>query len=87
MRIPEPGPFGETFSEARARAMVSASFVNRPAGGCVESVVTRATQRLPGGTRDLRTIAFLAGMDNLSESWSELRSSGDLNTTRFQITR
>lgn len=48
IRIPDPGPFGETFREARVRAMVAASFVNRPAGGCVESVVTLETQRLRG---------------------------------------
>jgi len=46
IRIPEPGPFGETFFEARVRAIVAASFVNRFFGGWVESVVTRATQRL-----------------------------------------
>lgn len=44
IRMPEPGPFGETFLEARARAIVSALFVNNPAWGCVESVVTFATQ-------------------------------------------
>jgi len=45
MRIPDPGPFGETFFEARLRAMAAAFFVNRPLGGWVESVVTRATHR------------------------------------------
>lgn len=44
--MPEPGPFGETFFEARLRAMVAASLVNNPSGGWVESVVTRATHRL-----------------------------------------
>jgi hypothetical protein len=43
MRIPEPGPFGETFREASARAMVLALLVNNPGGGCVESVLTFAT--------------------------------------------
>jgi hypothetical protein len=33
MRIPEPGPFGETFLEAKVRAMVAASLLNNPAGG------------------------------------------------------
>lgn len=47
MRMPEPGPFGETFLEARARAIVAASFVNRPFCGWVETVVTVPTQRLP----------------------------------------
>ena len=46
MRIPELGPFGETRFEASVRAMVFASFVNSPAGGWVESVLTLATQRL-----------------------------------------
>src|SRR5438132_14307019 len=43
MRIPEPGPFGETFFDARVRAIVDASFVKRSFGGCVESVVTVRT--------------------------------------------
>jgi hypothetical protein len=43
--MPEPGPFGETLFEANVRAMVAAFFVNNPAGGCVESVFTCATQR------------------------------------------
>ena len=46
MRNPEPGPFGDTVFEARDRAMVAAAFVNRPAGGCVESVVTLAIHLL-----------------------------------------
>jgi hypothetical protein len=33
--------------EARTRAIVAAFFVNKPGGGCVESVVTPATQRCP----------------------------------------
>jgi hypothetical protein len=45
IRMPDPGPFGETFREARVLAMVGASFVKRPAGGCVESVVTAPTHR------------------------------------------
>src|ERR1700678_652856 len=46
MRIPEPGPFGETFFDARVRAMVAALWLNSPSGGWVESVVTAADQRL-----------------------------------------
>lgn len=42
MRIPEPGPLGETFVDARERAMVEALLLNRPASGWVESVVTFA---------------------------------------------
>jgi hypothetical protein len=45
MRIPEAGPFGETFFEAKVRAIVLASLVNNPAGGWVESVLTLATHR------------------------------------------
>ena len=45
MRIPELGPFGETRLDASERAIVLASFVKRPLGGCVESVVTVRTQR------------------------------------------
>ncbi len=57
MRIPEAGPLGETFFEASVRAIVAALLVNSPAGGCVESVVTLATQRL--------FVFFLAGMKSL----------------------
>jgi hypothetical protein len=45
--MPEPGPLGETFLEAKARAIVAASFVKSPFCGCVESVCTLATQRFP----------------------------------------
>ena len=44
---PELGPFGETFFEARVRAMVEALFVNNPDGGCVESVLTLDTHLFP----------------------------------------
>lgn len=43
IRIPDCGPFGETFFEANVRAIVLALFVNSPGGGCVESVLTLAT--------------------------------------------
>jgi hypothetical protein len=33
MRIPDPGPFGETSFDARVLAMVAALFVNNPSGG------------------------------------------------------
>jgi hypothetical protein len=45
MRMPEAGPLGETFFEARDRAMTGALLWNRSLGGCVESVVTLRTQR------------------------------------------
>src|SRR5690242_15211175 len=41
--MPDPGPFGDTFFEASDRAIVSASFVNKPRGGKVETVLTFAT--------------------------------------------
>ena len=37
---------GETFFDARDRAMVAASFVKSPSGGKVDTVFTPATQRL-----------------------------------------
>lgn len=40
IRIPEPGPFGETFLDARELAIVFASFVKSPGGGKVETVFT-----------------------------------------------
>lgn len=45
--MPELGPFGETFFEARVRAMVEALLVNSPGGGCVESVLTLDTHLFP----------------------------------------
>jgi hypothetical protein len=46
MRIPDWGPFGETFFDARVRAITAGLFVKRPSGGCVESVVTVRTHFL-----------------------------------------
>ena len=43
--MPEAGPLGEVFLEAKLRAIVSAFCVKRPWGGCVESVLTFATHR------------------------------------------
>jgi hypothetical protein len=45
MRMPEAGPFGETLLDASVRAIVCASFVNSPSGGCVDSVLTLETHR------------------------------------------
>jgi len=46
--MPDDGPFGETFFEARLRAIVSASFLNNPSCGYVDSVCTPADHfRLP----------------------------------------
>jgi len=33
IRMPEPGPVGETFLEANVRAIVAALLVNKPGGG------------------------------------------------------
>lgn len=40
--MPDCGPFGETFLEARDLAIVDASLVNNPGGGNVETVLTCA---------------------------------------------
>lgn len=40
MRMPEAGPFGDTFFDASERAITAALLLNRSCGGCVESVVT-----------------------------------------------
>ncbi len=45
IRMPEPGPFGETLFEAKALAIALAFLVNNPGGGLVESVFTLAIQR------------------------------------------
>jgi hypothetical protein len=42
IRMPEPGPFGETFFDANDLAIVAASLVNSPGGGKVETVFTVA---------------------------------------------
>jgi hypothetical protein len=44
--MPDAMPLGETFFVARVRAIVVGLLVNKPRGGCVESVVTFATHRL-----------------------------------------
>jgi hypothetical protein len=54
IRIPEAGPFGETVFDDSVLAIVAALFVNKPAGGWVESVVTPATHRF------FRAVVFLA---------------------------
>ena len=43
MRIPDPGPLGETRFEASDRAMVAALLVNNRFGGKVDTVLTSAT--------------------------------------------
>jgi hypothetical protein len=43
IRIPDPGPFSETLFDASCRAIVSASFVNSPSDGYVETVLTLLT--------------------------------------------
>jgi hypothetical protein len=45
MRMPDAGPLGETFFDARLRAISSGVLVKSPSGGWVESVVTFFTQR------------------------------------------
>ncbi len=42
MRMPEPGPLGETLLDANVRAIVAASLLKSPAGGWVDSVLTFA---------------------------------------------
>jgi hypothetical protein len=43
--MPDCGPLGDTFLEAKVRATTEAFLLNKPAGGCVESVFTLATHR------------------------------------------
>ena len=43
IRKPDTGPLGDTFFEARDRAIVSALLVKRPSGGKVDTVFTCAT--------------------------------------------
>jgi hypothetical protein len=78
MRMPELGPLGETFLEARDRAIVVAFFVNRPSGGWVESVVTLADQRLPDLPWD-----FVEGF--LREDPGMLHSSPQYPGSQFSV--
>jgi hypothetical protein len=57
MRMPEPMPFGLTRFVAITRAIVSASFAKRPAGGKVETVFTSRTQRRGSRFVGLRAMA------------------------------
>jgi len=52
---------GETFFEANVRAIVAASLVNSPFGGCVESVFTVATHRLFGSEQESVKVLILGG--------------------------
>jgi hypothetical protein len=63
MRIPEDGPLGETFFEARERAMTGALLVKRSLGGWVESVVTVLTQRFCAGVFDGTDFLFAVVFD------------------------
>ena len=63
---PEAGPFGETFFEARLRAMVAALLVKSPGGGKVETVFTLATQRFFPAGFDFAFDLFLAVIAILS---------------------
>ena len=44
--MPDTGPLGETRFDASVRAIVAASFVKSPFGGCVEPVFIAATHLL-----------------------------------------
>ena len=61
MRMPELIPLGLTFFEAMCRAIVSASLVNMPFLGKVDSVVTLLTHRL------LPLLLFRAGIPTTSD--------------------
>jgi hypothetical protein len=64
---PDVIPFGLTRVDARARAIVRASFVNRPRGGAVETVVTERTQRRVPPPAFLA--GFLTGQQRRSVAW------------------
>jgi hypothetical protein len=70
---------GETLFEARARAIAAASLVKSPSGGCVESLVTLATQYFPEARWDRPFIAdfFRAEVLAATEAPSGLRSRFD----------
>src|ERR1700712_6138798 len=53
MRMPCPGPSGETLFFASPSAICFPLFLKRPGSGLVESVVTLADQRFAGGVVDL----------------------------------
>lgn len=76
MRMPEPGPFGETFFEASERAISGAPLVKRSSGGCVESVVTFFTQRFLSDLVFAADFLLAGGIDlSVWDSSFELSSS------------
>jgi hypothetical protein len=61
IRRPDWGPLWETFVDASTLAIVGARLVNKPGGGCVESVLTLRTHRfvfLRGTCRHDRAFLF-----------------------------
>src|SRR5215472_12890229 len=81
MRIPDCGPLGETFFEARDLTMVAESRVNRPGGGKVETVLTPATHLLFRRLFDrlaLCRLRFVKGMWLKPEMNRTLMSESDV---------
>jgi hypothetical protein len=74
MRIPDPGPLGETRFEASERAMVAALLVNNPFGGKVDTVLTSATHFFAF----LRATLRVEGLFVLAVIFSLLLSSCDV---------
>src|SRR6266403_1424925 len=79
MRRPETGPLGEILFEASASAIAAASLVKSPSGGCVESLVTLATQYFPEPRFDRPFVAdfFRAEVLAAMEASSGLRPRFD----------
>jgi hypothetical protein len=65
MRMPDPGPFGETSLEANARAIVAALLLKSPFGGWVESVFTF----------DIHLFFFAGGIDSSLTCLSEITTA------------
>lgn len=90
MRIPEDGPLGETRFEASVRAIVAALRVNKPSGGCVESVFTLATH-LFLGILAFALVFFFVGIKNPAcilplDAYSARKGQkGPLRTCEFAI--
>jgi len=78
MRIPDPGPLGETRFEASDRAMIAALLVNNPLGGKVDTVLTSATHLFAFLRVTLRATLRVEGLFVLAGICSLLLSSCDV---------
>jgi hypothetical protein len=84
--MPEAGPLGETFLDARLLAIVAASFLNRPSGGKVDSVLTFATHRFEERFDFAARLDLAALRRDVADRWPRLLAScAGILRLRFQL--